>query len=100
MRLRSALVLMFACLTSACHSGNVKASGDYGEIEPPAVAHPSFNPYAAYGEARAVWRPPVADLEGTIVKPDEPSSGRNRPSYEDAPWATGTGAGGGPAGTY
>lgn len=74
----------------ACGSGgNLKSAKDYDIPPPPAVQHPDHNPYAAYGEARATWRPPVIDRDGTIQKPVEPSSQLTRPDYEHASWATG-----------
>jgi hypothetical protein len=41
------------------------------------------------GDADAIWQPPVADREGTIVKPEEPATDFDRPDYEAVPWATG-----------
>ena len=57
------------------------------------VQHPNYDPYSAYGESNATWRPPVADRNGTIVKPNEPSTEAERPDYEHAPWATGAAGG-------
>lgn len=87
---------------AACSSGNVRSAGADDAPSAPAVQHPDYDPYAAYGEANAVWRPPVVDRNGTIVKPREPAAGLDRPDYENAPWATGSsgGATAVPAGTF
>lgn len=100
---RTALVPLLAFCLAACGSGgNLQSAKDYDVPPPPPVAHPVYNPYAAYGEANATWRPPVIDRDGTIQKPVEPSSQWDRPSYENAPWATGAGRSvfAGPAGTF
>ncbi len=88
---------------AACGSGgNLKSAADYHPPPPPPVAHPFYNPYAAYGEARATWRPPVFDRDGTIQKPAEPASQWDRPNYEGASWATWAGRSpfAGPPGTF
>jgi hypothetical protein len=85
-------ILSLATMLSACSSGNVKTAADYDAPAAPPVQHPNYDPYAAYGQANATWQPPVADRNGTIVKPHEPSTSLDRPDYEHAPWATGTGA--------
>ena len=88
---------------SACsHGANLQSAKDYDVPPPPPVVHPSYNPYAAYGETPATWRPPVYDRNGTIQKPIEPSSQWDRPDYEHAPWATGAGRSpfSGPSGTF
>ena len=89
-------------LAGCGNGGNLQSSKDYNVPHPPNVRHPAYNPYAAYGEARATWRPPVFDRDGTIQKPAEPSSQSNRPDYENAPWATGAGRSpfSGPPGTF
>src|ERR1700738_2358733 len=79
----SALVLSLA----ACDHGNVKSAADYDPPPPPPITHPAYNPYAAYGEANAIWQPPVVDRSGGIVKPEEPATEWSRPNYEGAPWA-------------
>jgi hypothetical protein len=86
----------------ACDSGNIKSAADYHPPPPPAIQHPDYDPYAAYGEARASWLPPVVDRTGGIVKPEEPATDWNRPNYEGAPWATGAKPSpyGGPPGTF
>lgn len=88
---------------AACGSGgNLKSTADYRGPPPPPVTHPFYNPYAAYGEARATWRPPVFDRGGTIQKMTEPASQWDRPDYEGASWATGAGRSpfSGPPGTF
>lgn len=83
------LSLVVSGILSACHSGNLKSAAEYDPPSAPPVIHPEFDPYAPYGQANATWRPPVADRNGTIVKPSEPSSEVGRPDYEHAPWASG-----------
>jgi hypothetical protein len=63
---------------------------------------PVYNPYAPYGEANATWTPPTFNSDGTIVKPTEPSTQDDRPSYETAPWANGASGGSqlAPPGTF
>lgn len=97
------LVPLLALGLAACGSGgNLKSAKDYNVPPPPPVARPAYNPYAAYGEARATWRPAVIDRDGTIQKPAEPSSQWDRPRYEEAPWASGAGRSvfSGPPGTF
>ena len=96
------MILCVVAAASACSSGNVKSASDYDAPAAPPVKHPDYDPYAAYGQATATWRPPVADRNGTIVKPHEPATSLDRPDYEHAPWATGAGAGSAsaPAGTF
>src|ERR1700739_2966635 len=91
MRIVRAVVvpLSLAGLLAACSSGNVKSAKDYDPPEAPPVVHPTYDPYAAYGQANAIWAPPVFDRAGTAVKPHEPSTSLDRPDYEHAPWATG-----------
>lgn len=87
---------------AACSSGNVRTAASYNAPPPPPVQHPFYDPYASYGEANAIWRPPVVDRNGTIVKPYEPSTQGTRPNYESAPWATGASGGSpsAPPGTF
>jgi hypothetical protein len=88
--------LILLCLTlplTACASGNVRTANSYSAPPSPAVIHPSYDPYPAYGEANATWRPPVVDRNGTIVKPAEPSTQGTRPDYEHSTWASGAGGG-------
>ena len=97
------LPFVFALATlAACSSGNVKSAKDYTVPAPPPVRNPIYNPYAAYGEADATWQPPVFNRDGTVVKPAEPASQSDRPSYETAPWATGADGGSrfAPPGTF
>jgi hypothetical protein len=94
MRIFSSVILIFlASSLAGCASGNVKSPKDYNAPPAPAVQHPYYDPYAAYGEANASWRPPVIDRNRTMVKPAEPSSQSDRPKYESAPWATGASGG-------
>jgi hypothetical protein len=87
---------------TACDRGNLKSAADYHPPPPPPIAHPAYNPYAAYGDANAIWQPPVINRNGSIVKPEEPATEWDRPNYESAPWATGGKASpfGGPPGTF
>jgi hypothetical protein len=87
--------LILLCLTiplTACVSGNVRTADSYTAPPSPAVNRPSYDPYAAYGEADATCRPPV-DRNGTIVKPVEPSTQGTRPDYEHSTWASGASGG-------
>ena len=97
------LIPLLTISLAACgNGGNLQSAKDYHVPPPPVVAHSTYNPYAAYGEARATWRSPVVDRDGTIQKPVEPSSQWDRPEYENAPWATGAGRSvfSGPPGTF
>lgn len=87
---------------AACSGTNIKSAKDYSAPAAPEVRNPIYNPYAAYGEARATWSPPVFNRDGTIVKMTEPSSQSDRPDYETAPWATGAAGGNrfAPPGTF
>jgi hypothetical protein len=98
-RLTAALLL---ASVAGCSGGNVKSTQDYRTPAAPPVRNPTFNPYAAYGEANATWQPPVFNRDGTIVKMAEPSSQSDRPDYERAPWATGASGGNrlAPPGTF
>jgi hypothetical protein len=78
---------------AACESGNITRVSDYHPPPAPPMQNPVYDPYAPYGEANATWTPPVYDRDGTIVKPNEPSTQDGRPSYETAPWATGASGG-------
>jgi hypothetical protein len=102
MRRPSLLLPLLAACLGACSSGNVKSAKDYTAPAAPPVRHPIYNPFAAYGEAKAIWQPPVFDRDGTIVKPAEPASQFDRPNYEFAPWATGAAGGSqfAPPGTF
>jgi hypothetical protein len=82
-------ILSSVVVVSACSSGNLKTSADYDSPAAPPVLHPNYDPDAAYGQANAIWQPPVADRNGTIVKPHEPSTSLDRPDYEHSPWETG-----------
>ena len=98
------LTALAASLTAlaACSSGNLKSAKDYNVPSPPPILHPYYNPYARYGEANAIWRPPVIDRDGTIQKPAEASSQWDRPDYEGSGWATGAARSvfSGPPGTF
>lgn len=102
--MRSSFLYIFSLSLSlaACSTGNVRTPDSYDAPRPPEVAHPFYDPYASYGEANAIWRPPVIDRRGTIVKPNEPSTQGTRPDYESAPWATGASGGSrsAPPGTF
>jgi len=96
-----AIAISLMSLTS-CASGNLKSAKDYNVPSPPAIQHPTYNPYASYGEAHATWRPPVIDRDGTIQKPAEPASQWDRPNYEGSGWASGAARSvfSGPPGTF
>ncbi len=102
MKPTTATIASLLILTSCGNGGNLKSAKDYNVPPPPPIVHPAYNPYAAYGEARATWRPPVIDRDGTIQKPSEPSSQYDRPNYEGSSWATGAGRSvfSGPPGTF
>jgi hypothetical protein len=101
---RLLLLPLLVAYLAACSSGNVKSAGakDYSAPGAPPVRNPLYNPYAAYGEANAIWQPPVFNRDGTVVKPAEPASQADRPGYEFAPWATGAAGGSqyAPPGTF
>ncbi|MDB5398100.1 MAG: hypothetical protein JWQ55_118 [Rhodopila sp.] len=103
--MRSAFTLTGLLLLSlaACSTPpNVKSASDYDAPPAPPVKHPQYDPYAAYGQANATWRPPVINRAGTIVKPSNPSVEQGRPDYEHAGWATGVAGGStfAPPGTF
>ena len=77
------------CALIGCSGGNLKSAKDYDVPPPPPIRHSIYNPNAGYGEANAIWRPPVVDRDGTIQKPTETSSQWDRPNYEGSEWATG-----------
>jgi len=95
-------VTLAASLLAACSTGNVKSANDYSPPPAPLLRNPVYDPYAAYGAAKATWQPPVFNRDGTIVKPSEPASQADRPDYEYAPWATGAAGGSqyAPPGTF
>ena len=97
-----AAIAMSLLSLAGCSSGNLKSAKDYNVPSPPPVLHPTYNPYARYGEANATWRPPVVDRDGTIQRPSEPSSQGDRPDYEGSGWATGAARSvfSGPPGTF
>jgi len=92
-RLHSIPALACAALISGCAQPNVRAANSFSAPAPPPIKGFYYDPYAAYGSANATWRPPVYDRQGTVVRPEEPSSGATRPDYEHAPWATGAAGG-------
>jgi hypothetical protein len=96
------LLPLLALALAGCDSGNVKNLSDYSAPPPPPLHDPTYNPYAPYGDANAIWTPPTYDTDGTIVKPAEPSTQTDRPPYETAPWATGAQGGSqyAPPGTF
>jgi hypothetical protein len=98
----SLLIGALGCL-AACGGGSVKSAKDYtAPAATPPVRNPIYNPYAAYGEANATGQAPVFNRDGMIVRPAEPSSQSDRPSYEFAPWASGAAGGSqfAPPGTF
>jgi hypothetical protein len=102
MRAAKTIIIAIAAVLAGCNPpGNVTSSNTYNPPDPP-VLHPRYDPYAPYGQADAVWVPPVYDRNGTIVAPSEPASQRDRPDYEHARWATGAAGGSqyAPPGTF
>ena len=58
--MRAFPALLFAlCTLAACDNGNIKPTTSYNAPKAPAVRNPTYNPYAAYGEANATWSPPT-----------------------------------------
>ena len=101
--MRAFPILLFALtVLAACDNGNIKPVSSYNAPKAPLVRNPSYNPYAAYGEANATWQSPTYNRDGTVVKPAEPASQSDRPAYEFAPWATGASRGStdAPSGTF
>jgi hypothetical protein len=98
------VIILTAVALPACSTSppNVKSANDYNPPAAPLVQHPLYDPYAAYGQANATWRPPVINRNGTIVKPYDPAVDAQRPDYEHAPWATGAAGGSveAPPGTF
>jgi hypothetical protein len=87
------ILLLALTAVGACDNGNVKPESSYSAPPAPPVRNPTYNPYAAYGDANASWQPPTYNRDGTVVKPAEPASQSDRPAYEFAPWATGASGG-------
>lgn len=101
--MRLFLVLAFGTITLAgCSGGNVQSSRDYHAPKAPPLQHPYYDAYAASGSSRAIWTPPVADRDATIVKPTDPNVSIGRPDYEHSKWATGAAGGSeaAPPGTF
>ena len=98
-----AAIPAFLLSLAACGSGgNLRTVASYTAPAAPPVKHPLYDPSAAYGDARATWRPPVVDRNGGIVRPREPATEWGREDYEGAGWATGAGRSAfeGPPGTF
>ena len=100
--LRNVIFTSAVVFLAACSSGNIKSARDYNAPAAPPVRQPYYNPYAPYGEANATWTPPVWNRNGTIVRLVDPGVERERPRYENAPWATGASGGSAvaPPGTF
>ena len=79
--MRRAVMVMAALLavTGCERAGNLQIGSARRAPAAPPVAHPYYDPYAAYGEAPARWRPAVGDRRGTIFRPGE-AGGAVRPS--------------------
>ena len=94
--------LLLLGLAACATPPNLKSASGYDAPKAPPVRHPLYDPYAAYGQSNATWRPPVIDRNGTIVKPYDPSVEQGRPDYEHAEWATGADGGStrAPPGTF
>lgn len=98
-----AIIAATTLVLAGCNpAGNVTSANSYNPSPAPPVQHPLYDPYARYGQADAIWVPPVYDRDGTIVAPSEPATQRDRPDYEHAPWATGAAGGSryAPPGTF
>ena len=95
-------ILVTANLCACATPPNVRSASSYHAPAAPPLQHPLYNPYAAYGEANATWRPPVVDRNGTVVKPYDPAVDNGRPDYEHSEWATGAAGGSvqAPPGTF
>jgi hypothetical protein len=96
------LITSVAVLSACNRPGNVTSVNAYQPPPAPPVLHPLYDPHAPYGQANAIWQPPVYDRNGTIVAPTEPATQALRPDYEHAPWATGAAGGSqyAPPGTF
>lgn len=79
-------------LASGCSSGNVRSASSYNAPAAPPVKNPLYDPYGPYASANATWRAPIYNQTGTIVRVGDPNVDRDRPPYEQAPWATGADA--------
>ena len=91
---RLALLASLAATLAACgQAPNIRSPRSYSASPAPVVRYPEYNTNSPYGEANATWRPTVANRDGTVVRPFEPSTAAGRPLYEHAPWATGATAG-------
>ena len=96
------LHVLSALALAGCTGGNVKTAENDQAPKAPALLHPYYDPYVAYGSARATWTPPVANRDGTIVRPADPGVSLGRADYEHSQWATGAagGAENAPPGTF
>ena len=56
--MRATLIVAVLAL-SACDHGNIKPTSSYHAPAAPPVRNALYNPYAAYGEANAIWQPPA-----------------------------------------
>ena len=83
------LITILAAALTGCSSGNVKSARDYNAPAAPTVQHPLYDPYMPYASANATWAAPIYNRAGTIVRPADPNTDRDRQPYEQAPWATG-----------
>ena len=98
----SFIVVTALFLLAACSEGNVESAKDYHAPKAPPLQHPYYDAFASYGSSRAVWTPPVANRDATIVKPADPNVSIGRPDYEHSSWATGAAGGNqaAPPGTF
>lgn len=88
------IALLSLAALAACGRGpNIRSARATSAPPVPVVRYPDYNPNSPYGEANATWRPTVANRDGTIVRPFEPTTAADRPLYEQAPWASGATAG-------
>lgn len=97
-----ALYVLSALTLEGCTGGNVEASANSRAPKAPPLLHSDYDPYAAYGSSKATWTPPVANRDGTIVRPADPEVSLGRADYEHSQWATGAagGAENAPPGTF
>lgn len=87
MRLLSSI--LFVIILSGCSGSNIKTISSYHGPKAPKNTHPYYEPNAAYASSNAIWKAPIYNRNGTIVKPYDPQSSNWRPDYEHASWATG-----------
>ena len=67
--MRPAFLLLFSSLSlAACDHGNIKPVSSYDAPKALTVRNSTYDPYQPYGQANAIWRPPVFSRDRNIVK--------------------------------